>query len=231
MLSVISCNSRKLPLNGGIIFLEDNYSISNEEKYFVRSEILKSESEVKSILYSLPDSINVVVEKVDWDLDQVGGVSGRTESNNPPIIYIQFSKNYKNGNLDSLKMGIKSTIFHEFHHISRGWAIQDNKFEYGIDNAMVNEGLAVVFSEEYTGKTYVPNSFDEEADLWIKEIIDLPKNVSYSDWVSGTHPDGRTYIAYRSGNYLIQKAMSLSEKNILELSELSPSEIINLAGY
>tara|TARA_B110000503_G_C7134443_1_gene408220 strand:+ start:1652 stop:1798 length:147 start_codon:yes stop_codon:yes gene_type:complete len=47
----------------------------------------------------------------------------------------------------------------------------------------------------------------------------------------GEHPDGRTYIGYRTGNYLIRKAMKLSGKNILELSDLMPNEIIKLTGY
>ena len=35
-------------------------------------------------------------------------------------------------------MSIRATIFHEFHHLLRGWAIQDNKFRYEIPNALVN---------------------------------------------------------------------------------------------
>ena len=47
----------------------------------------------------------------------------------------------------------------------------------------------------------------------------------------GEHPDGITYIGYRTGNYLIHKTMEKSKINILELSELSPDEILKLEGY
>jgi len=47
----------------------------------------------------------------------------------------------------------------------------------------------------------------------------------------GEHPDGRTYIGYRTGNYLIYKTMVKSKMNILELRELSTDEILKLGGY
>ena len=96
---------------------------------------------------------------------------------------------------------------------------------------MVNEGLAVAFTEIYTGNINDVNAYTDEADHWVREILALPLDASYSDWVMGEHPDGRTYIGYRTGNYLTRKAMTMSGKNILELSELMPDEIIKLAGY
>jgi len=173
----------------------------------------------------------VIVEAVDWDLDIVSGVSGRTETNSPPLVLVQISHLYKGGVIDSVYKGIKSTIFHEFHHLSRGWAIQDIKFSCIIPNAMVNEGLAVAFTEIYTGNINEVNAYAEVADDWVKEILALTRDASYSDWVMGEHPDGRTYIGYRTGNFLARKAMNKFEKTILELSELMPAEIIKLAGY
>ena len=109
--------------------------------------------------------------------------------------------------------------------------MKGNKYGPGIPNAMVNEGLAVAFAEIQTGEIFEGNSFTQEADSWVKEILLLPKNANYSDWVSGEHSDGRTSIGYRAGNYLIRKTIANSGKNILELSKLSPDEILSLAGY
>ncbi|MFT6166648.1 MAG: hypothetical protein ACJAV5_001213 [Vicingaceae bacterium] len=230
----ISCNSnsKKSPIaKVDVVFQEDSLNFTETQKVFIREMISNSEKEVRSLLPKLPDSIKIIVEAVDWDLDIVNGVTGRAETNNPPLILVQISHNYKGGVIDSVYQGIKSTVFHELHHLSRGWAIQDNKFSYGIPNAMVNEGLAVVFTEIYTGNINEVESYTDEADSWVKEILALPLDASYSDWMMGEHPDGRTYIGYRTGNYLIRKAMKLSGKNILELSDLMPDEIIKLAGY
>lgn len=218
-------------MNADVVFQENDINFTETQKDLILETIYNSEEEIRELLPNLPDSIQVIVENVDWNLDAVGGVTGRAEKNFPPLVLIQISNTYREGAIDSIFAGLKATIFHEFHHLSRGWAIQDNKFGPGISNAMVNEGLAVVFSEIYTGTIFEANSFSEEAHTWVNEILDLPLDASYSDWVMGEHPDGRTYIGYRTGNFLIRKAMSKSNKNIVELSTLQPEEIIKLAGY
>tara|TARA_R110000765_G_scaffold11328_1_gene35849 strand:- start:1701 stop:2456 length:756 start_codon:yes stop_codon:yes gene_type:complete len=234
ILGVISCNAqaKKSPIaKVDVVFQEDTLKFTESQKEFISKVIRKSEDEVRKLLPNLPDSIQVIVENVDWNLDIVNGVTGRAETNSPPLVLVQISNNYKGGVIDSTYQGIKSTIFHEFHHLSRGWAIQDNKFSYGIPNAMVNEGLAVVFTEIYTGNINEVESYTDEADNWVKEILALPLDASYSEWMMGEHPDGRTYIGYRTGNFLARKAMTTSGKTILELSDLMPNEIIKLAGY
>jgi hypothetical protein len=234
LLLIISCNSnaKKSPIaKVDVVFQEDSLKFTESQKVFIREVISNSEEEVRNLLPNLPDSIKVIVENVDWNLDIVNGVTGRTETNHPPLVLVQISNNYQGGVIDSVYQGIKSTIFHEFHHLSRGWAIQDNKFGPGISNAMVNEGLAVAFTEIYTGNIIDVNSYPEEADNWVKEILALPTDASYAQWVMGEHPDGRTYIGYRTGNFLARRAMNISGKNILELSSLMPNEIIKLAGY
>ena len=231
---IITCNSntKKSPIaKVDVVFQEDSLQFTESQKVFIREVISHSEEEVRNLLPNLPDSIKVIVENVDWNLDIVNGVTGRTETNHPPLVLVQISNNYQEGVIDSVYQGIKSTIFHEFHHLSRGWAIQDNKFGPGISNAMVNEGLAVAFTEIYTGNIIDVNSYPEEADNWVKEILALPLNASYAQWVMGEHPDGRTYIGYRTGNFLARRAMNISGKSILELSSLMPNEIIKLAGY
>ena len=234
VLCIISCNSnaKKSPITKvNVVFQEDSLKFTESQKIFISKVISKSEKEVRNLLPNLPDSIKVIVENVDWNLDIVNGVTGRTETNHPPLVLVQISNNYKGGVIDSVYQGIKTTIFHEFHHLSRGWAIQDNKFSYGIPNAMVNEGLAVAFTEIYTGNINDVNSYPKEADNWVKEILALPLDADYAQWVMGEHPDGRTYIGYRTGNFLVRQAMKNSAKSILELSNLMPNEIIKLAGY
>ena len=41
----------------------------------------------------------------------------------------------------------------------------------------------------------------------------LPLDANYSQWIMGKYHDGRTYIRYRTGNYLIHKTMEKSKMN------------------
>lgn len=215
-----------------IVFEEEETRFSDPEKQLIRGLIIDVEKEVSNLLPELPDSIQVTVEMVDWDIEVVGGVTGQTESNRPPHVAIQVSNRFTGGITGAVHTALRPVVFHEFHHLYRGWAINDNKFEQGISIAVVNEGLAVVFSEVYTQQVFAANSPPEEniAHNWVKEIMALPRDADYQQWMF-EHPDGRLSIGYRTGNFLIRKAMVNSGKSIIELSTYTPDEIFSLAGY
>ena len=214
-----------------ILFEDDQFKFTLEDKQLIESIIVQSEKKIRSLLPTLTKNIRLIVTIIDRNIDEVGGVTGRAETHTPGEVLIELSNVFPGGIKEAAKTALASTLFHEIHHIYRGWAIRDNNFGPGISNAMVNEGLAVAFSEIYTGNITDGNSYTDDADNWVKEILLLPLDASYSQWVMGEHPDGRTYIGYRAGNYLIHKSMEKSKMNILELSGLSPDEILKLAGY
>lgn len=214
-----------------ILYEEGQFKFTLEDKHLIDSIIIQSEKEIRALLPKLTENIRLIVTIIDRDMDEVGGVTGRAETHSPGEVLLELSNVFPGGIKEAAKTALASTLFHEIHHIYRGWAIRDNKFGPGISNAMVNEGLAVAFSEIYTGNITDGNSYTDEADNWVKEILLLPQDANYSQWVMGKHPDGRTYIGYRAGNYLIHKTIEKSKMTILELSELSPNEILKLAGY
>lgn len=225
-----SCHNNTSTLR--VTFKEDQKKLNETEKVLAAEIINNAETEIRELLPKLPDSIEVNIEVVDWNLEAIGGVTGRTMRNSPPLVEIQISDTYSKGITHAINTCLKETIFHEFHHLYRGWAIEDNTFDIGIPIAAVNEGLAVVFAEDYAGKTSEANDPPEEeiAEAWAKEIMALPKNANYQKWMFN-HPDGREAIGYRTGNYLIRKAMLNSGKNILELGEYTPKQLLKLAGY
>ena len=199
------------------------------EKETITSILVESETRVRELLHNLPKVIDVSVVIIDRDIDVVGGVSGRADA--PGKVVVELSKVFPGGISAAAQSALSSTIFHEFHHLDRGWTIQGNKFGAGIPIAAVNEGLACVFSEKYTG-VYFESAFSypEDAVEWLEEILALPEDADYSTWMMGEHPDGRNSIGYRVGRYIIHQATAKSGKDILELSKLSPNEILELAA-
>jgi hypothetical protein len=87
-----------------------------------------------------------------------------------------------------------------------GWTIHGNKFGQGIDIATINEGLADVFAELQVGYPHGSYTNTVDYDAWAKEILALPKNANYGQWMYA-HPDGRAVIGYRTGAYLVKKAI------------------------
>jgi uncharacterized protein YjaZ len=210
-----------------ITFDEKKFKFSESEKQLIDKIIVKSEERVRALLPTLTKDIRVEVIIIDRKIDLVGGVAGRADA--PGEVLIEISKVFPGGVAGAVRTGLSAAIFHEFHHLSRGWTIRGNKFGQGIPIAAVNEGLAVVFSEEYTKAVFGGNSYPEDVNKWVEEIMALPENANYGEWMF-LHPDGRMAIGYRSGNYIIRQAMANSRKNILELSKLFPNEILKLAG-
>lgn len=215
-----------------ISFQDSTYSFTPEEKRVVTEVIETSARDIRRLLPSLPGIIDFTVEIIDRNIDIVGGVTGWSQAHSPEgEIRIQLSNAYPGGVTGAARAGLASAVYHEMHHLARGWTLTGNRYGPGIATAAVNEGLAVVFAEIYTGVSQEGNSYPPEADSWVREILTLPKDADYMKWVSGVHPDGRTFIGYRAGNYLIRKALSSSEKTILELSGMTPEAILALAGY
>jgi len=202
-------------------------TFKEEDKQRINTIIIDSEKKVRALLPLLPKEIKVTVTLIDRNIDIVGGVTGRADA--PGVVLIEISHAFPGGIFAAANTALSSTIFHEFHHLVRGWTIEGNKFGAGIPIAAVNEGLATVFSEQYTGVEFDANAYPDNVEKWVEEILVLPTDANYSHWMMGEHPDGRVSIGYRVGRYIIHQAIANSDKDILELSELSPDEILKLA--
>lgn len=181
---------------------------------------------VDALLPSLPDSILVSVVTVDRDLSVVGGVTGRAPV--PGEVLIELSSTMPGGLDEAVRAGLGLALYHEFHHLARGWTIEGNRFGRGIPTAIVNEGLASVFAETYSGASFEAYDYPEEVGAWLDEIVALPVDASYDAWMN-QHPDGRIAVGYRVGRYVVHEALRRSGRSIVELSALEPAEILALA--
>jgi len=200
-------------------------AISASDQELVRETLTAAAESVRSLLPTLPQDIHVSVAIIDRDLSPVGGVAGRADA--PGEVLIEMSATYPGGISAATRDGLRVAFYHELHHLVRGWTIAENKFGPGLPNAVVNEGLASVFAETFT-QTYF-DRFDYPADVhdWLTEILALPLDASYNTWMN-EHPDGRIAVGYRVGRYVVHEAMRRSGSSVLQLSELSPEQILRL---
>jgi len=203
----------------------EGLAFSPSDEAAVRATLLDAARAVKALLPALSPDIRVTVVAIDRDLSSVGGVAGRADA--PGQVLIEMSAAYPGGIAAAARDGLRAAFFHELHHLVRGWTIRDNAFGPGIPNAVVNEGLASVFAETYTGTSFERFDYPPEVGDWLQEILTLPVDANYNMWMN-EHPDGRLAMGYRVGRYVVHEAMRRSGKSILELSEDSPAEILEL---
>ena len=212
-------------------YKEENFAFSKSDKKLIERKIKKAEKKIRKLMPSLPEKIEVIITIMDRDINIVGGTTGRTQKHDPEgQVYVYISNMHPEGVQGSIEASLDYLIYHEFHHLARGWAMEDNKYGPGISTAMVNEGLAVVFAEDYTRTVLEGNAFPQDVESWVEEVMELPQDANYNTWMN-MHPDGRLGIGYKCGHYVIRKAMKKSNKSVLELSEMTPVEILELAGY
>lgn len=209
-----------------VSFPPDSYSFSKAEQQRILDTVERTEKEVRGLLTELPEKIQISVSTLDRDLSSVGGITGSADD--PNSISVLISTSYEGGVNAAVDTGLAAVLFHEFHHLARGWTIKENRFGPGILVAAVNEGLANVFSEIYTDTAFAGNAYPANANEWLEEIRNLPNTASYSQWMV-EHRDGRQAIGYKAGSYLVRRILESSDLSILELSELPVEDILKLA--
>jgi uncharacterized protein YjaZ len=211
------------------VFIDsEQASFTPKNKQSIETITKNTISKMYALMPELAAELNFNIRLVDRDLTNVYGVTGRADRKNE--IEISISSSYQGGIEQAVKDGLIGTVFHELHHTVRGWTMHRNHFPQGINTAAINEGLADVFAEIQVGRAMDKMSKEVDFALWSKEIISLPKNADYNEWMN-MHSDGREAVGYRTGGYLVRAALKNSGKDIVTLSYYSIEDIYQLAGY
>jgi len=91
-------------------------------KALIRTTVTEVARSVEDLLPGLGERIRVTVVTVDRDLSSVGGVAGRADA--PGEVLIEVSAAYPGGLGEAVQAGLPSVLYHEFHHLVRGWTIR-----------------------------------------------------------------------------------------------------------
>ena len=125
----------------------------------------------------------------------------------------------------------RSALFHELHHMARGWVMYGyrSSLEVSLLDAVISEGLATVFEREMTGVQPPWGQYPAEVENWVEELLGLPSSASYEEWMY-EHPDGRRWIGYRAGAYIVEKAVAASGLSAGEMMAFSAKQVLEMAG-
>lgn len=179
----------------------------------------------RQLLPSLSESLNIAVRPYFQGIIPEYGAGARTWDSE--FIEVWIDKTVPYGPENMLEAIYQSTL-HECNHAARWSSIsQDNRL---LETALF-EGLATVFERDQAKyqPLYGIYEDDETMQKWYTEI-----NTTGSDWNKNqellfNHSDGRRWVAYKTGTWLIDRALRYSDKTISELTVMPANEIVKLA--
>jgi uncharacterized protein YjaZ len=187
-------------------------------------KVLRAAGAAKKLLNNVPENTTFVVQIFALDCMPETGDGGYTKNSRLVILSIDPGLPYGE---EKLLTQVRETVFHELSHAAR--------FEKGIWHTAfldrcVLEGLATVFERDYAGARPLYGEYDPtECEAWIAEIeSDFTEEKSYQYMFR--HDDGRRWIGYKVGTYIIDQAKEKSGKSVLQLNGMESKDILQLAG-
>jgi hypothetical protein len=93
---------------------------------------------------------------------------------------------------------------------------------------VITEGMATAFERDFAGTSPPWGVYPDDVSDWAKELMALPPTARRDHWLI-RHPDGRRWIGYRAGTYLVDRAMRTSEQSSAELVSRSTEDVIKIA--
>ncbi|WP_447928309.1 DUF2268 domain-containing putative Zn-dependent protease [Vreelandella sp. EE27] len=123
---------------------------------------------------------------------------------------------------------LRYTLFHELHHLARGWVIHRDEPRTTFMEGVVSEGLATVFERDVGGRRTPWGDYPANVDVWVEELLALPVTAPYFQWMI-QHDDGRRWIGYRAGTWIAERAIRASGRSAAALVNVPTSEILAMA--
>jgi uncharacterized protein YjaZ len=197
-----------------------------QHKSFIQkyeAEVEKAYELCRKLLSNLSDSITFVVQASDTESIPELGLGAWAK--NAELIILAIDPGIPYGEKETLTR-VRGLVFHELNHTVRLKAgLWQKSF---IDNC-VFEGLGTAFERDFAKSAPLWGIYKKnEAKEWLEEVSSVAANDHY-DYMY-RHADGRRWIGYKVGTYIVDQAKEISGKSIPELTTLDYVEIKQLAG-
>jgi hypothetical protein len=209
-----------------IHWAESKYDVqlaADFKRKYVR-EVRTAFKEVSKLLPFGSQRINFFIQPRIYGLIEETGDSAHTY--NSEFIELAFDPTKDRQGLEVILSGVRPGVFHEMNHAARfNIPIYHKTF---LDNCVM-EGLATVFTRDYTGEKAGWADYPKNVSDWLYELIDKNDMFYWQEYMF-KHADGRRWIGYKVGTYIIDQALERSGKNIIELTKMECKDIMKLAG-
>lgn len=185
-------------------------------------------AEVREVLPEVPRSVTLVVSSGEGVIPETGELGMAPE---PGRVTWTVDASRSEGVIAIARARLRSTLFHELHHLARGYVVRGGAPRTSFMDAVVSEGMATAFERDFAGARPPWAEYPADVSAWVEELLALPMSAfaSYSKWML-EHPDGRRWIGYRAGTYIVDQAMSTSGLSSADLVLTPTARVLALSS-
>jgi hypothetical protein len=202
--------------------------LSDEERGLIDRIGTDTATEVRKHLADLEDDLRLVVQFGPAVIPETGEVGAAVA---PGVVAWTVDDTRPEGVTSIAERFLRHTLFHELHHLVRGWTFYGGAEVTGLVQGVVSEGLATAFARDAGGEAEAPwATYPDDVTDWVSELLVLPTTADYQQWMF-LHPDGRRWLGYKAGTYLADAAIARSGRSAAELVAVDWEQVVALAGF
>ncbi|MGB3789516.1 MAG: DUF2268 domain-containing putative Zn-dependent protease [Phormidesmis sp.] len=207
----------------------EEHVFTQAERDCIRAVSEAAEHEVRECLPQLATKIELVVE-VGTTVIPETGETGRTFGLKRQVTWT-VDPFRAEGVMAIASAHLRPRLIHELNHVVRTQGKSKAElWQRQLLDYVVSEGLATAFAREVGGRLPPWGQYPVNVQSWVEELLALPLDTPHQEWMF-KHPDGRRWIGYKAGTYLVDQAIAASGLPFSVLTETPTSEIIKLAGF
>ncbi|MCK0714796.1 DUF2268 domain-containing putative Zn-dependent protease [Chromohalobacter sarecensis] len=210
------------------LFLDTNNCrhFSQDARRTIEEVCADAEPEIRSFLGDLNEDIELACQTGPFVIPETGEMGMAIA---PGRVEWTVDARLPGGVAAVARAQLHFTLFHELHHLVRGWVMHGGAARVSFMEGVVSEGLATVFERDFGGRKTPWGQYPDEVEQWVAELLELPVSASYDHWMF-QHPDGRRWIGYRAGTYIVDQAILASGLSAADLALVPSDEILRMSG-
>lgn len=206
-------------------FDDRNGHLSDDARNIAQKICTDTATELDVLLPALPDIVRIGIASRGRVIPQMGYGARATT---PDSVSFVLDPDHAKGCAELIREHLRPALFHECHHLVRGWVLRGGRPPKRFIDGVIHEGLASAFERDAAGHASPWTSYPSEVGSWVNELLALLVNAPYVDWMF-FHQDGRRWIGYRAGVFIADRAIAASGLSAAELAQTSSEEILALA--
>jgi uncharacterized protein YjaZ len=202
------------------------YLFGEDVRLAVQEVCQATEPALQELLPALPPRVELLMVTGTRVIPETGETGNAVT---PRLIVWTIDPNRPEGVASIVRSRLRHTLFHEFHHLVRGWVSYGGEPPESFMHGVVCEGLATAFERDAAGSNPPWGQYPQDVESWVTELLSLPSSPSYKEWML-QHPDGRRWIGYRAGTFIADRAIQSSGLSAAKLAQVPTDDILRIAG-